>query len=52
MADAADANPIASPMISNCKLSRFGTEEFTDAPLYRSVVGALQYATLTHPEIS
>ncbi|KAA0059238.1 putative mitochondrial protein [Cucumis melo var. makuwa] len=29
-----------------------GGELFHDVHLYRSVVGALQYATLTHPEIS
>lgn len=51
-ANMADAKPIASPMVSSCKLSRFGSDTFDDPNLYRSVVGALQYATLTHPEIS
>lgn len=51
-ADMAEANGIASPMISNSKLSKFGSDEFTDVLLYTSVVGALQHATLTHPKIA
>lgn len=47
-----ESKGIASPMVSNCKLSRFGTDTLSDAQQYRSVVGALQYATLTHPEIT
>ena len=39
-------------MVSNCKLSRHGADAFHDPTLYRFVVGALQYATLTRPEIS
>ena len=48
----AEAHYIFSPMVSNCKLSRHGADIFHDPTLYRSVVGALQYATLTRPEIS
>ncbi|XP_006596771.1 uncharacterized protein LOC114383963 [Glycine soja] len=48
----AEAHSISSPMVSNCKLSRHGANAFHDPTLYRSVVGALQYATLTRPEIS
>ena len=47
-----EAHSISSPMVSNCKLSRHGADAFHDLTLYRSVVGALQYATLTRPEIS
>lgn len=47
-----DAIAISSPMISNCKLSKFGSDEFTDVLLCRSIVGTLQYATLTHPKIA
>ncbi|KAL0539391.1 hypothetical protein IC582_023603 [Cucumis melo] len=43
-----DAKPISTPMVSG----PFQGEPFHDVHLYRSVVGALQYATLTHPEIS
>nr|KYP32233.1 Retrovirus-related Pol polyprotein from transposon TNT 1-94 [Cajanus cajan] len=44
--------PISSPMIPDSKLSKAGSEDFLDASLYRSVVGALQYATITRLEIS
>ena len=48
----AEAHFISSPMVSNCKLSRHGADLFHDPAIYKSVVGALQYATLTRPEIS
>jgi len=48
----AEAHSISSPMVSNWKLSKYGADLFHDPTLYRSVVGALQYATLTRPEIS
>jgi len=48
----AEAHSISSPMVSNCKLSRHGADAFHNPSLYRSMVGALQYATLTRPEIS
>ncbi|GAU35295.1 hypothetical protein TSUD_54540 [Trifolium subterraneum] len=44
--------PIGSPMVNNCKLSRYGTDAMQDPSLYRSTVGALQYATLTRPDIA
>ncbi|KAA0052371.1 putative mitochondrial protein [Cucumis melo var. makuwa] len=47
-----DAKPISTPMVSGPLLSAFQGEPFHDVHLLRSVVGALQYATLTHPEIS
>jgi len=46
-----EAHSISSPMVSNYKLSRHGADAFNDPTLYKSVVGALQYATLTRPEI-
>ena len=48
----AEAHSISSPMVSNCKLSKYGVDLFHDPTLYKSVVGALQYATLIRPEIS
>lgn len=47
-----DANPQPTPMPSNLRLSRHTGDPVEDATLYRSVVGALQYATITRPEIS
>ncbi|KAL0546151.1 hypothetical protein IC582_016057 [Cucumis melo] len=47
-----DAKPISTPMISGQLVSAHHGENFHDIHLYRSTVGALQYATLTHPEIS
>nr|KYP51541.1 Retrovirus-related Pol polyprotein from transposon TNT 1-94 [Cajanus cajan] len=46
------SKPFSSLMVSGCKLSKVGTEDFLDVSLYRSIVGALQYATITRPEIS
>jgi len=48
----AEAHSISSPMVSKCKLSKQGAYIFSNLTLYRSVVGALQYATLTRPEIA
>jgi len=39
-------------MVGGCKLTKSGYESFSDPTLYRSVVGALQYATITRTEIS
>ncbi|PNX69458.1 putative copia-type protein, partial [Trifolium pratense] len=39
-------------MVNTCRLSKFGTDTMQDASLYRSTVGALQYATLTRPDIA
>lgn len=46
------AKPIPTPMVSNAKLSKEGSNYVEDPSLYRSIVGALQYATLTRPKIS
>jgi len=39
-------------MQSGLKLTRVGSDTFSGPSLFRSVVGALQYATITRPEIS
>jgi Reverse transcriptase (RNA-dependent DNA polymerase) len=46
------AKPINTPMATGQPLSKFTGEIFDNPQLYRSVVGALQYATITKPEIS
>jgi histone deacetylase 1/2 len=45
-------NGMPTPMISNSKLSKVGSTTVNDPTEFRSIVGALQYATLTRPEIS
>jgi len=47
-----NANSMASPMASSTKLSKFGSNQVHDATYFRSIVDALQYATITRPEIS
>ena len=48
----AEAQPISSPMTANCKLTKASSDLFSDPSLYRSVVGALRYTTVTRPELS
>ncbi|KAI5425964.1 hypothetical protein KIW84_031693 [Lathyrus oleraceus] len=47
-----NSNGMPTPMVSTSKLSRIGSNAVSDPTQFRSVVGALQYATLTRPEIS
>jgi len=47
-----EANPISSPMVGGFKLTKSGYEPLPDPTLDRFIVGALQYATITRPEIS
>lgn len=46
------ANGIASPMASSTKLSKYGSNHVSDPTFFRSIVGGLEYATITRPEIS
>ncbi|XP_059461872.1 uncharacterized mitochondrial protein AtMg00810-like [Corylus avellana] len=46
------AKPSKSPCTSGSKLSRLDGETLSDPTPYRQVVGALQYCTLTRPEIA
>jgi len=51
-ANMAGANSMASPMASNTKLSKYGSNYVPNPTFFRSIVGGLQYATVTRPEIS
>jgi hypothetical protein len=48
----ADANLAKTPCESSSKLSRFDGEVLYDYSTYRSLVEALQYCTLTRPDIT
>lgn len=45
------AKPITSPMANSIKLSQFDAPEFENPTLFRSIVGGLQYLSLTQPDI-
>ena len=47
-----DCKPYATPMTSNLHLSATGSAAFEDPSLYRSMVGSLQYITITRPKLS
>lgn len=47
-----DCKGVATPMASTTKISKFGTDKLSDPNTYRSLVGALQYVTLTQLEIA
>ena len=42
----------SSPMNSGKTLTTFGSDVVVDPQLYRSIVRALQYVTITRPKIS
>uniref|UniRef100_A0A251TUQ9 Putative zinc finger, CCHC-type n=1 Tax=Helianthus annuus TaxID=4232 RepID=A0A251TUQ9_HELAN len=46
-----DAKPATTPLATNVTFSNSG-ELFSDPTQYRSIVGALQYLTITRPDIS
>ncbi|KAL5557093.1 hypothetical protein UlMin_039329 [Ulmus minor] len=47
-----NARPLPIPMISSLKLTSDEGDPIENATEYRSIVGALQYITITRPEIS
>ncbi len=48
----ATAKPVSSPMAPSTHLSLFEGEHFSVATLYHSTVGALQYLSITRPDIA
>ena len=47
-----DAKPISTPVSSGHKLSAHDGDPYPNPEMYRSVVGALQYITITRPDLS
>ncbi|XP_042041318.1 uncharacterized mitochondrial protein AtMg00810-like [Salvia splendens] len=47
-----EAKGCPTPMVTNCELSKYTSDPISDPKLYRSVVGALQYTTITRPDIN
>ena len=51
-ADMDSSKPMPTPMTSGLRLLAHGSTAFSDPSLYRSMVGAFQYATITRPDIT
>nr|KYP36829.1 Retrovirus-related Pol polyprotein from transposon TNT 1-94 [Cajanus cajan] len=47
-----DSKPVKTPLPPSCRMPTDSTENFDNPGLYRSVLGALQYATITRPDIA
>jgi hypothetical protein len=47
-----EAKPVTTPMASSTSLSAYEGEPFPDHTLFRSTVGALQYLSITRPDIA
>lgn len=48
----ADAKPVSTPMASTCSLTASHGVKLPDSTTYRTLVGSLQYLSLTRPDIS
>ena len=46
------AKPYSAPTVSGSKMSQFDGDPLSDGTEYRQIVGALQYCTLTRPDIA
>ena len=50
--DMLHAKPQPTPMVSSLRLTADGSTSVEDPTFFRSIVGALQYVTITRPELS
>ena len=48
----ADYKPCATPMQSSSSLSKLAGTPLPKGDVYRQIIGALQYATITRPDIA
>jgi hypothetical protein len=48
----AESKPYRAPCVAGTKMSKFEGELLTDPTTFRHIVGALQYVTLTRPDIA
>lgn len=46
-----DAKPLLTLVASGQQLSLYDDEPFSNPPTYRSIVGALQYLIISHPDL-
>ena len=47
-----NVKPQPTPMVSSQNYSKYGGEAIANVTKYRSIIGALQYATIIRPDIS
>lgn len=47
-----NASPYRAPCVSGTKMSKFDGELLADPSEYRHIIGALQYVTITRPDIA
>jgi hypothetical protein len=47
-----EAKPVSSPMSLSTVLSKFGGTALSDPSTFRSVIGSLQYLSLTRPDLA
>jgi hypothetical protein len=47
-----DSKPYKAPCVAGSKMSKFDGELLSNPTEYRHIVGALQYITLTQPDIA
>jgi hypothetical protein len=47
-----EAKPVSTPMASSTNLSAYEGEPFLDHTLFHNTIGALQYLSITRPDIA